>query len=212
VVALLASFVGLGVAYAAGPGVVNAEALRRGLREGIRPAVLVELGSLLGDLTWATVGLTGAALLLQARPLRIALGLAAAAFILRLAGKAIIESLCGGRDSGGGAAAARGAFMTGVVFGLANPFGIAFWAGVGGMAGADHGAVPLAVVLPGFFAGAVAWCVGFPCVVAGGRRLVGPGATRWIGLGAGLVLAGFGGRVLWLSLEDAWAAVRPRGQ
>ena len=100
--------------------------------------------------------------------------------------------------------------MTGVVFGLANPAGIAFWAGVGGLAGPDHAGPGLAAVLLGFLAGAVAWCLGFPCLVAGSRRLVGPGDLRWVGLGAGLLLGCFGVRLLWLTLEDAWAAMRPR--
>lgn len=212
-VQLLVSFVGLGVAYAAAPGAVNAEALRRGLRDGVWPAVLVELGALLGDLAWAAVGLTGAALLLQARPLRIAIGLAGAAFILRMAGRAVIDALGRRGDHAAGDAAAparRGAFMTGTVFGLANPVGIAFWAGLGSLAGpSGQQVVPLPVLLLAFLVGAVAWSFGFPALVAGGRRLAGPAAARWVGLGAGLVLGGFGVRLLWTTLEDAWA-LRPR--
>lgn len=42
------STVGIGLAYCATPGAVNAEALRRGLARGFWPALLVQLGSLIG--------------------------------------------------------------------------------------------------------------------------------------------------------------------
>jgi chemosensory pili system protein ChpE len=50
----LASFA-LGLAFCAPPGAITAEALRRGLARGFRPALLVELGSLIGDATWALI-------------------------------------------------------------------------------------------------------------------------------------------------------------
>ena len=55
----------LGIAYAAFPGVVNTECLRRGMTSGFGAAVLIQMGALIGDAGWAVVALTGAALLLQ---------------------------------------------------------------------------------------------------------------------------------------------------
>ncbi len=51
---------GLGVSYNAAPGTaapttVNTEMLRRGLARGFRPALLVQLGALIGDATWAAL-------------------------------------------------------------------------------------------------------------------------------------------------------------
>ena len=47
IIILLATAIGLGIAYAATPGAVNTEALRRGVAHGARSAFLVETGSLI---------------------------------------------------------------------------------------------------------------------------------------------------------------------
>ena len=67
------------------PGAVTAEALRRGLAGGFRPALLLELGSLVGDASWAAIALAGAAVLVQHRPMQFLLGAAGVYFLLRLA-------------------------------------------------------------------------------------------------------------------------------
>ena len=46
---------GLGLAFCAPPGAVTAEAVRRGLSRGFRAALLLELGSLVGDAFWAAL-------------------------------------------------------------------------------------------------------------------------------------------------------------
>ncbi|WP_215201023.1 LysE family transporter, partial [Escherichia coli] len=51
---------------------VFSETLRRGLTGGFRPALLVQLGSLIGDAVWALLGLTGLALLLGYEQVRCA--------------------------------------------------------------------------------------------------------------------------------------------
>ena len=48
-ISLIVTAIGLGVAYAAAPGAVNTEALRRGVTRGARPVLLVDSGSLIGD-------------------------------------------------------------------------------------------------------------------------------------------------------------------
>src|SRR5579884_2535265 len=50
---LIATAIGLGLAYAAAPGAVNTEDLRRGVSQGARSALLIEAGSLIGDSIWA---------------------------------------------------------------------------------------------------------------------------------------------------------------
>src|SRR2546423_3713334 len=67
---LFLSAFGLGLAFCAPPGAVTAEALRRGLARGFRPALLMQLGSLIGDAPWAALALTGAAWLAQPSALR----------------------------------------------------------------------------------------------------------------------------------------------
>ncbi len=46
-----------GFAFNVSPGAVFSETLRRGLTGGFRPALLVQLGSLIGDAVWACSGL-----------------------------------------------------------------------------------------------------------------------------------------------------------
>ncbi len=52
---LFVSAVVLGIAFCAPPGVVTAESVRCGLRGGFRPVMLIQVGSLVGDATWATI-------------------------------------------------------------------------------------------------------------------------------------------------------------
>jgi chemosensory pili system protein ChpE len=208
VVALWLAFLGFGIAYCAAPGVVNAEALRRGMTRGFRSALLVEVGSLLGDTVWAALALTGTTFLATAWEARFGLGIAGTAFIIRLAWTAVRSALRP-RPVAAGVPGAPSRdqstnLVTGIVFGLANPLGLAFWAGVGASSSATHGVGGLPLLLSGFFAGALLWCVGFPLLVGGGRRLVPAGGLRWIGFASGIALAGFGVRLL---LETAQLAV-----
>jgi len=73
---LFLSAFGLGIAFCAPPGAITAEALRRGLARGFRPALLLELGSLIGDAAWAALALAGAAIVVQNRAIQIVLGAA----------------------------------------------------------------------------------------------------------------------------------------
>ncbi len=189
--------VGLGIAYASAPGAVNTEALRRGLERGFRPALLVQTGALIGDLLWAALALTGVSLLFGYRPVQIVLGIAGGCFLLRLAWSALQAAWQGGLPGAQGNTT-RGDFATGAFFSLANPLGIAFWAGIGGGftvgMGARSSLIPL---LAGFAVGAFLWCLGFALAVSWGRRFVRPVVFRVINALCGLALGYFGGRLLW---------------
>lgn len=214
---LVVSAFGLGVAYNAAPGAVNTEALRRGLARGFRPALLVQLGALIGDATWAALALTGTAFLVQSRPLRLMLGIAGACFLLRLAWSALQEGWSGGlpRAHGG---VSRGDFATGVVFSLANPFALAFWTGIGaGLAATGADGAPIArfaTLFSGFVLGALLWCLCIPVVIGGGRRFVRPALFRWINALCGVGLGYFALTLFWHTIEDFLrhvAAATPEG-
>ncbi len=213
-VGFVMSAVVLGIAYAAVPGAVNTEALRRGVAGGFRPAALVQMGSLVGDAGWAAIGLTGAAVLLRFDAVALALGLAGAGFLLALARSAFREALSD--DRAAAPERAGGSFAVGLVFGLANPAGIAFWAGVGGGALATGGApsaTRAAAFLLAFLVGAAAWGLTMAAAVGWGRRYVGGRVFRWVNALCGATLAWFGVRLLVDTLRRLarWAPVLRAG-
>jgi threonine/homoserine/homoserine lactone efflux protein len=202
-ISLITTGIGLGIAYAAAPGAVNTEALRRGVSRGARSTLLVETGSLIGDSLWAVLALTGVTLLTRYLAIQLVLGIAGGFFLLRLAWLALSEAFACQRASTGRVSTTRSDFVTGVVFGLANPVGLAFWSGLGSSVVAS-GVIGWQFVFffAGFFLGAVLWCVGISAVIRWGRRWIHPALFRWINILCGLVLGYFGIRVLWITVQD----------
>ncbi len=200
---LIATAIGLGFAYAAAPGAVNTEALRRGVSKGARSALLVETGSLIGDSLWAVLALTGVTLLTRYLAFQLVLGITGGFFLLRLAWLALSEAFVRQRASSETAPTTRGDFATGVVFGLANPVGLAFWSGLGSsvVASGETG-WQFVFFFTGFFFGAVLWCVGISTLISWGRQRIHPALFRWINALCGLVLGYFGIRVLWITVQD----------
>ena len=208
--ALVVSAVGLGLAYAAAPGAVNTEAVRRGLAHGPRSTLLVEAGSLIGDSLWAALALTGVALIGQHRALLAALGIAGGCFLLRMAWRALHDAWVGTMPQA--AARARGDFATGAFFGVANPVGLAFWSGFGsGVAATSTSGSAFTLFFAGFFLGTALWCVGLAVLIGFGRRWVRPGFFRVVNALCGLALGYFGARLLWTSLEELFARTLAHG-
>lgn len=208
VLAIMLIAAGLGIAYAAAPGAVNTEAIRRGLAHSARSTLLVEAGSLIGDLLWAALALTGVALFAQYRVVQVALGIAGGCFLLRLAWSALHDAWLGTQPDA--KARAGGDFATGTFFGLANPVALAFWSGVGTsvlVLGASG--LAFALFVAGFFIGAALWCVGISALVGRGRRFVRPALLRWISAFCGLALGFFGLRVLWSAAWELFARPAP---
>jgi threonine/homoserine/homoserine lactone efflux protein len=199
-----ASAIGLGIAYAAVPGAVNAEAMRRGLAGGFRPAFLIQLGSLVGDVVWALLGLTGAVVLAAHDAVAVGLGLLGAGFLFALARAALADAIAN-RQPAETTARRGGSFAVGLVFCVANPAGLAFWAGIGSgvvVTGAG-GASParLALFLGAFAVGVVVWGGGMAALLAWGRRYAGVRLFRWLNALCGAVLTYFGLRVLWATVQ-----------
>ncbi|HTK09248.1 MAG TPA: LysE family transporter [Ktedonobacteraceae bacterium] len=195
--------IGLGIAYAAAPGAVNTEAIRRGATHGSRSTFLVETGSLLGDSLWALLALTGVTFFAQFLPAQILLGIVGGFFLLRLAWVALWEAFSRSTSSATTSPVARGDFATGIVFGLANPVGLAFWSGVGSSVVASGvTGIQFLFFFAGFFAGAVIWCVLISIAMHWGRRWIRPVMFRWINVLCGLALGFFGVRVLWTTAQE----------
>jgi threonine/homoserine/homoserine lactone efflux protein len=198
--------VGLGIAYAAAPGAVNTEAIRRGAAHSARSTFLVETGSLLGDSLWALLALTGVTFFVHFLPAQIILGIVGGCFLMRLAWLALFEAFARSHSRAAAATvanASRGDFATGIVFGLANPVGLAFWSGVGSSVVASGvTGIQFVIFFAGFFVGAVTWCVLISIGVHWGRRWLRPAMFRWINLLCGLALGFLGIRVLWTTAQE----------
>ncbi|OLC31945.1 MAG: hypothetical protein AUH31_01630 [Armatimonadetes bacterium 13_1_40CM_64_14] len=190
---------GLGLAFCASPGALNAEALRRGLARGFSSALLVEVGSLIGDGTWAVIGLTGAAYLAKYRLASLGLAGVGSALLFWLAFYALRDAWRGTRpllrpDS------RHGDFAAGVFISLTNPYSVAFWMGLGGAVSVIGSERPLVVqyaaFLGAFMLGATLWCFGVSAMIGWGRQVVTPLVFRLINGLCGTVLAYAGVRLV----------------
>jgi chemosensory pili system protein ChpE len=189
----------LGIIFCAPPGTVTVETLRRGIHRGFTGAVLVQLGSLVGDATWAALALSGVAYLAMYRMASVGLELAGVLLLFFLAAGAWRDAWAGTLPKPRNVTA-RDDFMAGVFLSLSNPFALAFWLGLGGTAVAlaqdRHSQPSLAIFFAGFMLAACLWCFFTAAIVAWGRRFLVPTAYRWVNLVCGIALAYFGVRLL----------------
>jgi len=203
-ITLFLSSLVLGIAFCAPPGIITAEAIRRGLARGFRPALLVELGSLIGDATWAIIALAGAAFVVQNTVVRLALGIIGALFLLHLAWSAIWSAKQGAVPQLK-KATSRGDFAAGAVLSLGNPFTIAFWLGVGSSTITTHVPDPQLVHFVIFFCafmlGGLSWCFFLAGLITWGRRFVTPIFFRGVNVLCGLFLGYVGLQLLWTTVS-----------
>jgi chemosensory pili system protein ChpE len=190
----------LGIAYAAAPGVVNTECLRRGMTSGFRQAFLVQVGALAGDGVWAVAAFSGLAALAGTSSLLDSIGLLGGLFLCKIAIDAFRGALHGRElhEGQGESSAVR----TGLIFGLANPAALAFWSGIGGGVLATRGDTTLATLfwfLIAFLAGAVVWSIGFSALSSAGRRFARPRIFTIIDALCGAIIGYFGVRLVWTS-------------
>lgn len=198
--ALFFSAVAMSLAFAAQPGVIGFEALRRGLAYGWRAALHVELGSLLGDGVWALLALLGASILFQNPLLTSGLALFGCGLLLRFAWDAwrasrsdmAFESAGDGR---------RNHLVAGAILSLSNPQNITFWVGMSGtiigIGFLDPQPEHLLIFFAGFMIAQVCWCFFFATVVEiGRRRLLNQRLFRWINLACAACLGYMGIKLL----------------
>lgn len=181
--ALFASAFVLGLVFNAAPGAVFAETVRRGVRGGFRPAFAVQVGSLIGDASWALLGLMGIGVLLQVDGLKVPIALAGAAYLSWLAWDSWRAASKAFEVDTAEPQAAGSAFRSGAVLSLTNPQNVAYWAALGGAMGAVGVSSPTQgdylVFFGGFMASSVLWC--FVCAAAIDRVFRRTG-QRWVRL------------------------------
>ncbi|MBI0583144.1 MAG: LysE family transporter [Methanomassiliicoccus sp.] len=194
----------LEIIFCAIPGAVTAEALRRGISGGYRPALMVQLGSMIGDLVWAVIALVGLAVLFESVPVRLGLGIIGCVFMLYLAFKAALGARSGDVPENN-SEKERGDFLTGVVLSTGNPFQVAFWMGIGATTIAAIAPDPqlehYAAFMLGFTLAGTLWCFLFAYVVSVGRRFVRPRVFQIIQAVCAVFLAYMGVNMLLSTLR-----------
>ena len=190
----LSSFI-LAIAFCAPPGVITAETVRRGAARGFIPALFVQLGSLVGDTTWAIIALTGLAFIVQNNVAKIILSLLGILLLLKLAWGAIQDARVAIELKTNPSHSHRGDFTNGAVLSLGNPMNIVFWTGLGTTAFSSISGRPqptdFAVFFGGFLTGAVLWCFVMASLVAWGRKFVTPTFFRLVNFACGIALGFF---------------------
>ena len=179
---LFASAFVLGLVFNAAPGAVFAETVRQGVRGGYRPALAVQLGSLVGDASWALLGLAGIGLVMQVDALRWPIGLAGAAYLFWLSWDSWQAARTEHRLDAPAIAAAtqKQALRRGMALSLTNPQNLAYWAAMGSALGAvgvtQPGASDYGLFFAGFMTSSLLWC--FVCAALV-DRLFRRAAAHW---------------------------------
>jgi chemosensory pili system protein ChpE len=197
----------MGIAFAAPPGAVTAETFRRGARGGFALALGVQLGSLVGDVTYALLALAGLAALAQNSTLQFALGAFGALFLMYLAWSSFTspltpaplpspDELLRRGERGLGERGEVAAFLSGMAISLANPWAIAFWLSLGGVLaslGVVGASTPqIAVFFASFMFGVILWSLALAVIVGHLRGLMRPAIFRVVSIVCGVALGGFG--------------------
>jgi len=178
----------LGIAFAAPPGIVTAESIRRGLAGGFWQAALVGFGSLIGDAVYAILALAGLAELVQYVAAQRMIAIAGSGVLLYLAWSALRS----GTVPQSSASKSSGAFAAGALLSLTNPFAIAFWLGFGGVllaSGIEDPKGHMALLLAVFLAASALWVFILSGLIAAGRRFVGPRLFRGVSLASAAIFA-----------------------
>lgn len=208
----------MGIAFAAPPGAVTAETFRRGVRGGFGNAFGVQLGSLIGDATYAILALGGLAALAQNHTFEITLGAFGAMFLMYLAWSSfqsaravevpvVVESLGSsktlrrvngkveGRQNLSGLQR-RGSFLSGLALSLTNPWAIAFWLSLGGglasLGLTGDSSLQMGLFFSSFMVGSGLWALILSIAIARVRGWIRPTVFRAVSLICGLALGSFG--------------------
>lgn len=173
---------GLGLLFNAAPGAVFTESLRRGLRGGFRPALAVQVGSLVGDAAWAVLGLAGIGALFAVPALRVPLTVGGCLLLCWLGVRGLRDAIRPAPAADRETAPGRSAWYAGAGMSLGNPLNVVYWSGtasaVNRALGGDAGFTGLAVFFAGFMISSLAWCFVCAGAIALAHRALPPLAVR----------------------------------
>ncbi len=190
----------LSLIFCATPGAVNTQALRVGVTGGFRRAFGVEMGSIVGDMSWAVIALAGLAVIWDNLTARIFLAMIGAAFLIYLAYQGFQDARKK-EISEVNAPKGHTDFVTGVIMSFANPFQIPFWIGIGSSSIAvimsDPGLTDFVVFYLGYLVGAIIWGTAYSALVGYGKRYITPKLFRALSVICALVLLFFAFNLLY---------------
>ena len=186
----------LGFLFNAAPGAIFAESLRRGIKGGFAPAMRVQIGSLIGDFTWAVLGLAGAAALFRLSYIETPLALFGAGLLAYLAYGSFKDAAAPMPEFDASAPpTSRGDYGIGIGLSLSNPMNITYWAGLGGTITAlgidEPTGQAFLVFLAGFMTSSVIWCFICAGFIGATRHMISPRLWTMINILCGLGLAYF---------------------
>ena len=200
--------IGLGVAMPIGP--VNIEIIRRGLRSGFREPFALGMGAVTADAIYLALVCLGVSRVAEYPVVRTTL-LALGVLTLGWLGLTAIRDAARLKEMPDLAADSRSAQATpswrcygiGMAMMATNPLSMAAWLGFSSVVSGSATAAPwaylwLAISVP---AGCATWVVCISTALHFGRRFVNLPILRAVNILGGLVLCGFGLRLLW----QAWA-------
>ena len=188
----------MAISFSAPPGPVAMETIRRGLGGGFRPALAVQLGSIIGDFTWCALALLGLAPLVQVPWMRMLLSVAGVGILLYLGAAGLRDAATRRASAAAGAPTQShaNAFRSGLVISMANPMAVAYWLSVGGalVAAGIAGTTPVqtGTFVLGFLGGTFAWAFVMALAVRWGRQMLTPAVFRWVTAGCSAALLIFG--------------------
>jgi chemosensory pili system protein ChpE len=197
---------GLGIVFNAAPGAVFTESLRRGMRGGSRAALAVQLGSLVGDATWAVLGLAGVGAIFLLDGVRVPLMLVGALLTMGLGVTSLrdaVRSPAPSDVSNEPESDLRGSGLrVGAALSLTNPMNVVYWGGaaaaVAGAVGEEPSWASMGTFFVGFFVASLLWC--WICVgaIALFRRAVPVRGVQAVEALCGVTLIGLG---LWMAVS-----------
>ena len=191
----------MAISMCAPPGPVAMETVRRGLRGGFRPALNVQLGSIIGDVTWCCLALIGLAPLVEIGWVRVVLTVVGVGVLLYLGAVGVRDAFAARAAAAKSPAAAsphesKGAFRSGMAISMANPMAIGYWLSVGGalVATGVAGGTPALTTafILGFIIGTVAWAFLMAIAVRWSTVILSPIAFRGLTLASSVALVVFG--------------------
>lgn len=201
---------GLGLFVGAQPGPVSLLCVRSVLRGAFATGVAIGAGAALIDLLYASLGLAGAASLLEIDALRLSLG-ALGALVLALIGARTLWAAFRVRLGGevdAEVATPRRAFATALAATASNPLTIATWAAIfaaastASLGGAGESATDAGLLLAGVGCGTLTAFTALSVLVALVRSRFGPRLLTTVDVVAGAGLLGFAGLLGWRTAHD----------